>query len=39
MGIAPLPTAVQRDSEKIGIALERIQNTEALGSYHFAASR
>jgi hypothetical protein len=37
MGISPLPTAAQRDSEKSGVAIERIQSTEALGSYHFTA--
>jgi hypothetical protein len=35
MGIMPLPTAAQRQSEKSGIALQRIQDEEALGSYHF----
>lgn len=35
MGISPLPTAAQRAGEKSGIALERIENEEALGSYHF----
>jgi hypothetical protein len=37
MGIAPLPTAAQRANEKSGVAIERIQDTEALGSYHFTA--
>lgn len=35
MGITPLPTAMQRQSEKSGVALQRIENLEALGSYHF----
>jgi len=35
MGIASLPTAAQRDNEKSGIALERIDTQEAIGSYHF----
>jgi hypothetical protein len=35
MGIMPLPTAAQRASEKSGVALQRIENEEALGSYHF----
>jgi hypothetical protein len=35
MGISPLPTAAQRDSEKSGIALERISTQESVGSFHF----
>lgn len=35
MGITPLPTAAQRDSEKSGIALERIETQESIGSFHF----
>jgi hypothetical protein len=35
MGITPLPTAAQRDSEKSGVALEKIDNQEAVGSFHF----
>ena len=35
MGITPLPTAAQRQNEKSGIALERMENLEALGSFHF----
>lgn len=35
MGITPLPTAMQRNNEKSGIALERMENLEALGSFHF----
>jgi hypothetical protein len=37
MGISPLPTAAQRDNEKSGIALDKIQNEQAVGSYHFTA--
>ena len=35
MGISPLPTAAQRAGEKSGVALQRIQDEEATGSYHF----
>lgn len=35
MGIAPLPTAAQRANQKSGIALEKIQDQENIGSYHF----
>ncbi len=35
MGISPLPTSAQRQNEKSGIALERIQTQEAVGSFHF----
>ena len=35
MGIVPLPTAAQRNNEKSGVALDRIQNEQAIGSYHF----
>ena len=38
MGISPLPTAAQRDNEKSGAALDKIQSQEALGSYHFVDS-
>jgi len=34
-GITPLPTAAQRQNEKSGVALERIQTQEAIGTYHF----
>lgn len=34
-GITPLPTAAQRQNEKSGIALEKIQDQEAIGSFHF----
>jgi hypothetical protein len=37
MGISPLPTAAQRNNEKSGVALEKIQNSEAVGSLHFSA--
>ncbi len=35
MGISPLPTAAQRNNEKSGVALERIQTAQAIGSFHF----
>lgn len=35
MGISPLPTAAQRQNEKSGVALEKIQDQEAIGSFHF----
>ena len=35
MGISPLPTAAMRANEKSGIAIQRIQQEQALGSYHF----
>jgi hypothetical protein len=35
MGIAPLPTAAQRANQKSGVALERIDDMENLGSTHF----
>lgn len=35
MGISPLPTPMQRDNQKSGVALERIQQQMAIGSYHF----
>lgn len=34
MGIAPLPTAAQQKNEKSGIALEKIQNEQAIGAFH-----
>jgi hypothetical protein len=34
MGNTPLPTAAQRDSEKSGVALERIAQQESIGSFH-----
>jgi hypothetical protein len=36
MGIAPLPTAALRAGEKSGVALEKIQDQEAIGSFHFS---
>lgn len=36
MGISPLPTAALRAGEKSGVALEKIQNQEAVGSFHFS---
>src|SRR5277367_3697115 len=35
MGIAPLPTAAQRNNEKSGVALSKIQGERAQGSFHF----
>lgn len=35
VGISPLPTSAQRQNEKSGVALEKIQTQEAVGSYHF----
>lgn len=36
MGITPLPTAAQRNNEKSGVALEKIETQESVGSFHFA---
>jgi hypothetical protein len=35
MGITPLPTAAQRQNEKSGVALEKIQSQQAVGTFHF----
>jgi hypothetical protein len=35
MGISPLPTAAMRATDKSGVAIQRIQQEQALGSYHF----
>jgi hypothetical protein len=35
-GIVPLPTAAQRSNQKSGIALDKIEEQEAIGSFHFA---
>lgn len=35
MGISPLPDAAARRNQKSGVALEKIDNMESLGSYHF----
>jgi hypothetical protein len=35
MGITPLPTAAQRQNEKSGVALDKIQAQQAVGSFHF----
>lgn len=35
MGITPLPSAAQRQNEKSGVALERIQTQQDIGAYHF----
>jgi hypothetical protein len=34
MGVSPLPTAAQRQNQKSGVALEKIQSEQAVGSYH-----
>lgn len=36
MGLIPMPTSAQKDKEKSGVALERIENQENVGSFHFA---
>jgi hypothetical protein len=36
MGITPLPTAAQRNNEKSGLALEKIDDQESVGSFHLA---
>jgi hypothetical protein len=38
MGIAVLPTAAQRSNQKSGVALEKIQTEQAVGSYHLVDS-
>lgn len=38
MGISPLPTAAQRQNEKSGVALTKIQSQEQVGSFHFVDS-
>lgn len=35
VGINPLPTAAQRQNEKSGVALQKIQSQESMGSFHF----
>ena len=35
MGISPLPTAAQRNNEKSGVALQKIQQEQDNGSYQF----
>jgi hypothetical protein len=35
MGISPLPSAAQRNNEKSGVALEKIQGERAQATYHF----
>lgn len=35
MGISPLPTAAQRNNEKSGIALDKIERQREIGSFHF----
>src|ERR1700733_1603956 len=38
MGISPLPTAAQRQNQKSGTALTKIQSEQAVGSYHLVDS-
>jgi hypothetical protein len=38
MGISPLPTAAQRQNEKSGVALDKIQTQQSVGAYHFTAN-
>jgi hypothetical protein len=38
IGIAPLPTAAQRNNEKSGKALEKIEQQQAVGSFHFLSN-
>jgi hypothetical protein len=38
MGITPLPTAAQRSNQKSGVALEKIQSEQSIGSYHLVDS-
>ena len=35
MGVNSLPTAAQRDNQKSGVALDRIESAQAVGSFHF----
>ncbi len=35
IGIAPLPSSAQRQNEKSGVALEKIQTAESTGTFHF----
>jgi hypothetical protein len=35
MGISPLPTAAQRSNQKSGVALEKIQDEEDIGTHQF----
>ena len=36
MGLTPLPTSAQRQNQKSGVALERIENQMSRGAYHFS---
>jgi len=38
MGINALPTAAQRQNQKSGVALEKIQSQQSVGSYHLVDS-
>lgn len=35
LGLTPLPTAAQRRNDKSGVALDKIQQQEQIGSFHF----
>jgi hypothetical protein len=35
VGVSPLPTAAQRDTQKSGVALERMNEQQEVGSFHF----
>lgn len=35
MGVMPLPTSAQRQNEKSGVAISKIQSQESIGSFHF----
>jgi hypothetical protein len=38
MGVNALPTAAQRQNQKSGVALEKIQSEQSIGSYHLVDS-
>jgi hypothetical protein len=38
MGLQALPTATQRANQKSGVALDKIQSSQAIGSYHLVDS-
>lgn len=38
MGIMPLPTAAQRQNEKSGVALDKINTQQSVGAFHFTAN-
>lgn len=35
LGLMPMPTSAQRQNEKSGVALDKIQSQESVGSFHF----